>query len=353
MNGTDEWRLSVTNSGTVPYSSVTMVDPLPVQQDKLLSTGAARGSQWRSVLDTAFGIQTDAPAGTTTTTEVSTDANVCIGTGTPTQWSTDPTCGANTWVPLGTYAGAPQDITGIRVIAMFPPRRPLPPGGVVTATLRTTNVPASAATPQGMSTTVPQPALADYDQYGVQATLTNGSAALAQAPVKVGVTPVTGSLEVVKKVTGGDASRAPETFTAAVACSVGGTALDLGDDATLTLDKADSFTARIDGIPLGATCTVTETGDTGAFGEDSRVVDPSAVSITTVSAAGDPVPSGQIVTITNQYDAHPTPPPKPPAGGGGVLPDTGSDLAPALALGFLLLAAGAAAAVTTRRRRRA
>ncbi|WP_460569480.1 hypothetical protein [Humibacter soli] len=362
MGGTDEWLLTVTNSGTVPYSSVTMVDPLPTPGDKLLSTGAARGSTWKAVFDVAYGVQVSAPLGSTQTIEVSTDSNLCVGTGTPTQWSTDPTCSSNTWTALDAYAGDPVDITGFRVVVTLPANRPLGPGGTITATARTIDQPVSSADPQGMTTAVPQPSLFDYNQSGVQATLSNNAAPLAQAPVKVGVTPLTGSLQVVKKITGDDAERAPSSFDAGVSCAAADAQLDLGDAATLTLDSGDSYTARVDGIPIGASCDVSENGDPGSYGEDSRTIAPGTVGILEPSSSDGPVPDAQIVTITNEYDpVPPTPTPTPtpttpgPTSGssnGGGLAGTGSDaVTPLLAgLGILLAGGGLLALIRWRRR---
>lgn len=353
MGGTDEWLVTVTNSGTVPYTSVTLVDPLPVPGDKLLATGAARGSDWKAVFDESYGLQVNAPDGSTQTLEVSTDPQVCIGSGTPTQWSTDPTCSGSTWTALADYTGAPDAITGLRVVVTLPEDAPLAPGDKITASVRTINEPESASDPQGMTTTVPQPGIVDYNQVGVQATLVGGGAPLASAPTKVGVSPLTGSLQVVKKVTGTDASRAPDSFEADVTCAAADAQLDLGDASTLTLTKADGLEGRIDGIPVGASCDVAENGDAGSYGEDARTIDPSSVTIAEASTSDDPVPAAQIVTITNRYDAHPpTPTPLPTPGSGGSLPGTGSDLLWPLLTAAGLMLAGALTALVARRRRR-
>ena len=348
LGGTDEWRLSVTNSGTVPFNVVTLVDPLPVPGDALLATGSARGSQWKVLADAAFGVQVSAPALATKTIQVSTDPMVCVGDPAHSSWTSDHTCSANTWVDASTYAGSWSAITGMRAIVDMSRVGGLQPGATVSLTARTINEPASASNPQGLSTAVPLPTQYAYDQFGVQATLANGEAPLAQAPVKVGVTPSTGSLLVKKVVTGADASRAPTSFEADVSCQVGDTQLDLGDDAALQLTKADDYEARIDGIPVGAVCDVTEHGDTGSYEEDSRTVSPGSVSILDPSTAADPVPGAQIVTITNTYNVHPVPPAPNPGG----LAGTGSNLAGPITVGVLLLGVGALFGLLAWRRRR-
>src|SRR5699024_5953057 len=118
----------------------------------------------------------------------------------------------------------------------------------------------------------------------------------------VGVRLPVGSLSVSKSVTGsGDI---PDTFEATAACTIGGEDIDLGLDASLTLDK-DGTPVRIDGIPVGAGCMITENGDVGSFGEESRSVSPTggAITITQAGTSDDTVPAAQAVTLTNDYDS--------------------------------------------------
>ena len=91
-----------------------------------------------------------------------------------------------------------------------------------------------------------------------------------------------------------------------VECSFGDVDLDLGDDATLELTKDNTFAARIDGVPLGSQCTVTEQGQPGSFGETSRSGTPTTVQVLeptdpTIPADDQEVPEAQIATITNDY----------------------------------------------------
>ncbi len=350
MDGTDEWRVGVTNSGTVPYSVVTIVDPLPFAGDRLLATGSGRGSTFRPVLDGA-SLVLNASDQAATTLQVSTDPMVCIGDDPgQTQWSTDKSCSDNTWVDVDDYTGSWAAVTGVRAIVDFSDAGGLPPGGNVSVVFRTIDRPASSADADGLPTTVPLGAQYAYNQAGAQATLLGGGLSLAQAPVKVGVTPSTGPLLVHKEITGDDASRAPRQFQADVRCSVGDAALDLGDAAALPLTAAAGYDGRIDGIPVGADCGVAEHGTLGSYGEDARTVSPGSVSIDRPATPEDPAPGAQIVTITNRYDVHPPSAARPGSGDG--LAGTGSDVVLPVSAGIGILVAGILLALAGRRRRR-
>ncbi|MEA5052199.1 MAG: hypothetical protein VB093_01970, partial [Propionicimonas sp.] len=128
IGATDEWRIGAANTGTVAYSTLTLVDVLPTPGDRLLATGASRGSAWRPVLDVDFGVQSTVvssfandglPAGTTTTVEVTTADHACLGDGSGSAWPSDPTCSshpaAGDWQALASYTGDAADITALRV----------------------------------------------------------------------------------------------------------------------------------------------------------------------------------------------------------------------------------------------
>ncbi|ROP65671.1 hypothetical protein EDF55_0110 [Curtobacterium sp. ZW137] len=314
VGGTDQWRLAATNTGTVDQTTVTFVDPLPQPGDVLLATGSARGSTYRPVFDGTFGVEITAPAGSTTSWQVTTDPTVCSSAG-GTTWTSDPTCAANTWTDSADYSGDWHAVTGIRILVDAAAAGGVVPGGSVSADYRTVDEPASAADPDGVPATVPLADAIAYDQVGTTATLADGGLPISQAPVKVGVAPTAGAILVRKHVTGAGADRAPTRFTADVRCSVAGVELDLGDAAQLELTAANGLEARVDGIPVGADCVVTEHGAAGASGEDSRTVTPGTVRILVRSTPDEAVPDLQVVTITNTYDFTPTPPtpPTPPA----------------------------------------
>ncbi|ROS67381.1 hypothetical protein EDF42_1413 [Curtobacterium sp. PhB172] len=379
VGGTDEWRVRTTNTGTVDQDRVTFVDPLPQPGDRLLATGAPRGSSYRPVFDDSFGVEVDAPLGATTTWQVTTDRTVCSTTDSTT-WTDDSLCSTNTWTASDAFTGDWDDVTGLRVSVDLVSVGGLDPGEAVTARYRTVDGPVTAAHPDGVPTTVPLRDETAFNQVGTTATLSDGGLPIAQAPVKVGVAPSVGSMLIRKQVTGTGAGRAPDRFDADVRCEVAGVALDLGGAAVVALTSENALEARIDGIPVGATCDVAERGAVGAYGEDARTVTPGTVRVLVASTADQSVPTLQVVTITNDYDFAPIPPtptptptptpaPGPPSvtpggdgsGSGpiGPAPDSlastgydGRQAVVALAIAALLLTGGIAIRRSTRRRRR-
>lgn len=301
VGATDAWKLETVNSGTVPYRSLTLVEPLPAPGDRMLATGSSRGSTYRPVFDDAFGLDLTMPDGTTVRWEVTTDAEVCATSGGMT-WPTDPTCAEVDWVDHAAFAGDWSDVTGVRVLLDFSTTAAgvLPSGAGVTVRYQSINVPASADEPTLAPVEVPVTEQFAWNQFGALAALTDGTT-LRRAPVKAGVTLVSGPIQVAKTVDGDAARYAADEFLADVSCTVAGAALDLGADATVELNRAGGFAATVDGIPLGAECTITEQGDVGEFGETSRAGTPATVSVLRTDADGA-VPVEQAVTITNTYE---------------------------------------------------
>ncbi|WP_349899277.1 DUF5979 domain-containing protein [Parafrigoribacterium soli] len=302
IGGTDEWKLQAVNSGTVDYTGLTFVDPLPLAGDRMLATGSARGSTYRPVFDGANGLQvTGAPGDATMVWEVTTTANACLSAG-ATSWPSDPTCSTHPsaagWTSGASFAGDWADVTALRVTFGFP--TPLPAGGTVTVKYHTVNTVASAALPQGAPTTVSASPAYAWNQFGANATLVAGQP-IKGAPVKAGVTIVTGPLQLSKAVAGAGSAFAPGDFVVDIACSIDGEALDLGTSSSLHLTTAGSFTARVDGIPLGSSCVATEHGSLGTYGESSRTNSPVTLAIDGAAASADPVPLSQQATITNTY----------------------------------------------------
>lgn len=301
VGATDAWKLEAINSGTSPYRSVTIVEPLPTPGDRMLATGGSRGSTYRPVFDGAAGLDITVPDGTTVTWQVTTGADVCVGAGAGTTWPSDPTCAADTWTDSTAFTGDWSTVTGLRVLVDFTTTGAgsLAPGGAVTVRYQTVNEPATAADPDLAPITVPVTDQFAWNQFGAQAVLEGGEP-LRRAPVKAGVTLVSGPIEVQKVVTGPAAEFAPDAFVAEVACTVAGAELDLGDAASLTLTAAEDYTARIDGIPLGAECEVNELGPLGQFGETERLVQNPTLSVT--QTGGDEVPAAQVTTLGNVYE---------------------------------------------------
>lgn len=319
VNGTDDWVLHMVNAGTTNVTRAQFFDQLPVQDDKyLVASENGRGTQYRpQLLDDLGNIAVvGAPTGTTTTVEVTTDANACVNT-----WNTDLTamaaganaCTANTWAVAGSGTEWSK-VTAIRVTLDFTTSEDtaLRPGKGVDVTFSTVNVPQTSADASGASTDVPATDQFAWNQFGL---IYQGLRTAKIAPSLVGVHLRTGSIEVTKDVIGAAAAYAPDAFTASVACTIPGPddqAVPLTFDGaatkqvTLTKGEDGAYApATVSGIPVGATCTVSEDGAQGSFGETTRSIDKAQIQVTTPDAtdgvASDPIASSQIATITNDY----------------------------------------------------
>ncbi len=305
VGGVDEWKLAAVNSGTVAYTQLTLVDPLPFPGDRLLATGGSRGSTFRPQLDNSYQPAFTAPAGTTVTWQVTTAADVCVGSG-ATAWPSDPTCSthpvASDWSDGATYTGDFAAVTGIRYVFDFTTTAAhlLAPGGGVQVLYHTVNHPATTANPEQAPVSVPVTDAVAWNQFGASAVLSVGGV-LSRAPIKAGVVLTGGPLQITKAVTGAGAATAPTSFGATASCTVDGQPVDFQGAGHVTLDAANSYTARIDGIPLGAACTVTEDGTEGSYGETTRTVSPTSVTIASPASNTAPVPADQQVTVTNDY----------------------------------------------------
>ncbi|MFN8190521.1 MAG: DUF5979 domain-containing protein [Nocardioidaceae bacterium] len=311
LTGVDDWVLHVANAGTVDVDRMIIVDQLPVSGDRQLISGNSRGSQYRpQIVPGSF--QLTMPSSTQAVIEVTSSPDVCVGT-----WANlqnQPPCEQNgeAWAT----ATADTDwsaVSGIRVTFDFAPTsgRALTPGQLIDVNYSTRNVPRTAGDPSGASTTVPGSDQLAWNQFGVKYHNAGADQDSKIAPNRVGVHLRFGSIQVEKAVIGPAAETAPDSFTVDVVCTVGSgdetVPLDLGDDATLELTADNGFERRIDGIPMGATCTVAESGPVGEFGETSREGSPATLVVAVPTDPGRPleeqdVPEAQVARITNVYD---------------------------------------------------
>lgn len=300
IGGTDDWVLRAQNGGTSEMAEMVLFDQLPVAGDRSLISGASRGSAFRPQLVDDLAV--NAPKGTTTVVQVTTSADVCART-----WGNlvnQAPCEQNgeVWVT----ADADTDwsvVSGIRVSLDFRSTTAgaLTPGQFVDVTYSTTNVVASEANPSGAPATVPASDSFAWNQFGVKFRDKDATGYQRIAPSPVGTHLVVGALRIDKKVTGAASAYAPNEFRADVVCTIDGVTLDMGPDAVVVLDEGNGYSRRIDGVPLGASCTITEQGATGSYGEASRSASPTTVVVSEVAGAGDPVPSEGIVQLGNDY----------------------------------------------------
>lgn len=306
----DKWLLRTSNTTTTAVKEIVVYDDLPVSGDKFLIGGASRGSDYRPVLVAEPVVHLPAGITATTVLEVTSDLDACQDT-----WPhivANPgavPCEENgaTWTAASDSTDWSQ-VTGLRIRVVFDDATPLGNGQTVDVTFETRNV-VDPAADTALSADVPVPDQEAWNQFGAQWQFANASQSWSQRiPARVGVTPQSGPLQI-NKVIGGDAVEfAPASFEFEVQCSItqpsgyDTTALAVVDGGVVTVTRdADGVyqPVRIDGIPLGAECSVTETGDGGA---SSILVDPGSVTIDQPADSEDAVPATQIVTVTNTFD---------------------------------------------------
>lgn len=310
LGGTDDWVLHIANAGTVNVDQMVVFDQLPVAGDSSLISGGSRGSQYRPQI-VPGSLKVTTPAQVTSTLEVTTSPNVCVGTWANLQNQAPCEQSGEVWTAASGSTDWSQ-VTGIRVTLDFSRATPrsLAPGQAVDVNFSTTNVPMTDADPSGASTEVPGTDQFAWNQFGVKYHNANAAQNSKIAPSRVGVHLRFGAIQIDKEITGPAASYAPDEFLADVACTFGDGAdqvtLDMGDDAVVELNTGNGFSHRIDGIPVGSECTVTEQGDVGEFGETSRDGTPTTLQVTeptdpNVPLGDQDVPAAQIATITNDY----------------------------------------------------
>ncbi|MDN4613531.1 DUF5979 domain-containing protein [Leifsonia sp. F6_8S_P_1B] len=303
VGGTDHWKLEMTNGGNVAASGLTAVDVFPYPGDVGVVDPSARGSVFTPRFNGDVQFQTAGGiTGTRMDWYVTTDAKPCTKELTPGAG----TCPAGTWLPssaLGTTVDAAA-VTGVKLVFDFSgaPGAVLPAGGSLKVTYSTTNIPTTAAGDNRAPVSAPVTGVRAWDSFGFYPKYVSGSQpAGPQEPIKAGVILTGGPLQITKTVTGAAAGYAPKSFAANVSCTIDGVVVDLGGASTVTLSDANGYTARVEGIPVGAACAVTEQGAAGSYGESSRAVNPASVTIASAAGAGQPVPAGQSVAITNDY----------------------------------------------------
>lgn len=315
IGGQDQWVLRLANGGTNRVYEAQVFDELPADADQFMihsNTGPIpRGSNFRPHLSTAPEVK-GATSAVSATTKYSTVANACSGTWDSVETS-EPCPNAN-WQETAAF----DDVTALRVDLDFGDEG-LAPGQTVDIHFTTTNKLAAS----GPSVTQNQTNQAwnqagiryfDSDIAQVSSQPVSASARAITAPETwqriasgpVGMSTSTGSIIVEKHTEGlADQFAQGKSFTMNLSCSV-----DDGDGPVeVALDPADSEFSlhagenrQIDGIPLGAVCTVTEPRDHGQT--SSAISDPVTVAVSTLDDFNEvqEVPADQVITVTNTYD---------------------------------------------------
>lgn len=301
VGGIDEWVLHVENAGTTGVSEVEIFDALPAPNDAFLISGGQRGSEYRPQMLDDLDVQL--PVGATYTVATTTSIDACRGT-----WNdlaNHEPCEQNgeTWVPAGPSTDW-SAVTAVRIKVDFTQTQSgaLLPGDFIDVTFSTENVPASSANPNGAPVAVPVGDTFAWNQFGVKYRDQGAPTYRKIAPAHVGVHLVTGSIEVHKEFTGSAAALAPLTIRADVRCEVAGQSVDMGAFSAVELRRVNNYAVRIDGIPVGSDCVVSEQGSVGAFFEVARLADNIPLSVSQAIAWTEPVPADHIATLINQYE---------------------------------------------------
>ncbi|WP_343993249.1 DUF5979 domain-containing protein [Nocardioides dubius] len=302
VDGVDDWVLNNVNAGTVAVKELVIFDQLPVAGDKLLVSGGSRGSVYRPQL-VADSLKVTGPTGATAKIEVTTSANVCVGT-----WDTirtQPACeqSGEVWAE----ADADTDwstVSGLRITMDFSGTATgnLAPGQKVDVNYSTRNVLESDADASGASKVVPAADEFAYNQHGIKYQFAGQAQWRELSPNKVGVHLRTGSIRIDKAITGPATDYAPTGVLADVSCRIGTEELDLGADAVVELNAGNGYSVRINGIPLsvdGTECTVSEQGSTGTFGETTRTGSPTTLLV--AEPTDGAVPAAQVAALGNDY----------------------------------------------------
>lgn len=268
---TEVWRLNLVNTGTLPMDRMVAIDKLPTPGDTGVLTPLPRGSEFRPTW-TGTSTLASAPAGATMTQYYTSDPAPCVDD----LATTGVACPPGAWTVWDGTAD-PSTVTGLKFVVAFAPT--IEPGGAIAIDVTTRSpavAPANTADPIAWNT-VGVAGRVEINGTPTVTAQTEGN--------KVGVELATGPITIEKEVTGAGAAYAPSTFTGTVNCVSAGVTLD---PIPVTLTPGTPTT--IDGLPVGAECTVVE--------DDSGQTSGTATTVTVGPDTG-PTP---VITVTNEYD---------------------------------------------------
>lgn len=299
IGATDEWKLQLVNGGTIGATTLQAIDVFPHSGDVGVVDPSPRGSAYAPRFNGDVSFTSSIP-GVGFAWYFTKDAAVC----TDDLYPSAPACSPSSWQPSAALSpGTAGDVTGIKVEFDFSGllQATLPPASVLTVNYTSTNVPSLTTGDGRAPVSVPFENVRAWNSFGYYPTYISGvNPSSPEEPIKAGVGLFSGSLDVTKVITGTEASRAPTTITGSVACTIEGAPVAMGSFGAVTLDAATNYTARIDGIPQGSSCVVTEDGILGWFGEQERN-GAQTLQIVAATTASDEVPSDQRATLINTY----------------------------------------------------
>lgn len=276
--GTETWRFTITNAGTLPLDRVVSIDNLPAPGDQGLIVLLPRGSQWEPTFVGGVSLvpTPTTPLGAVLTTSYSTSSVPCTADldplGTP--------CGPGAWSPL-TATTDPSQVRSLKFAIDFPDADPLQPAETLDLQFQTR--------------TTPEQAVQTGYPIAYNTVATGGAAVGASSFItvpategrRVGVAYPTGPIELQKTVSGPAADLAPDSFPVQLECTSAGIAIQ-GLPEVVLVPGADP--TRVIGLPWGAECTATE----GEWGQTSEVIGTAVV--------GGPDDEIGLVSIDNVFD---------------------------------------------------
>lgn len=342
--GSEEWESQFTNGGNIALGKIVAIDVLPRTGDQGVIIASSRGSKWTPTL-TSYPVLHNLPNGATYSVYYTDQTSVagadCNGadiqatmgmtaTSTPAVLSDYQSCltdvpGSDhvpdrTWQLLSPSASAATLGSAVALKFVVDMGDGLAPGASIDITYESKTADniglAEAAGSLGRDSiaynSIAGAAIGRYTDSGDEQDLPYP---FVSEPRKVGVAMATGSVTLLKTVTGAAASTvAPATNTLFLQCTSNGTPVHLVDS---TGAPITSFTVTpgtplpVQGIPLYSTCTVTEPA---SYGQTSKTIVPSTLTaeaaLTPQSAEIDnphPAfdstrPAIQQSTVTNEYD---------------------------------------------------
>ncbi|RZU63829.1 putative repeat protein (TIGR01451 family) [Microterricola gilva] len=275
---TETWLERLQNSGTQPLDQIVTIDRLPTPGDIGAQVLLPRGSEWAPVWEGNVRLVPGART-PVLSSFYSSAVDPCVADLRPTGTQCDP----GSWLPL-TAGVDPSLVKHVKFVFDFG-SDPLLPGEILGYTFQTRT---PAVSPTSGADTIAWNTVAT----GARTVVSSGGndSVLPSEGHRVGVALATGSLEVIKQVTGDASGYAPSSFPAQLQCvSAVGTPLETALP-PIDLVLVNGIGQQVDGLPWGAECELIE-GDLGQTDHSSTTA--------TVGRSDEPL---ELVTLTNVYD---------------------------------------------------